>query len=203
MADVGNNPSSGSGTPPDDAATRSHQPTEPAQARESQASETAIRRPGPESPTTLKERALALPPREVMTGALISTGALALGSVGPWATATVFGVSVSAGGLRGGGWVTLLTAAVGAIVLLEPEFAARARWLYQRRRGLWRILLWISIVVCVLNFSSAEDYGLAGTGHPGWGLYLATIAVVAGLAADWVLRVQAREPTRARNEGPD
>jgi hypothetical protein len=136
-----------------------------------------------------------MPRRQVVLAALISTGALALGSIGPWATATVFGISESVGGLHGGGWVTLITAGAGTIVLFDPRFAARVGWLYRRRRGMWRALLWISLVVCILNLASVEDYGLAGTVHPGWGLYLATIAVVVSLAADWVLRVQAREST--------
>jgi hypothetical protein len=42
-----------------------------------------------------------------------------IGSLGPWATATVFGISVSVSGLHGGGWVTLITAIVGAIVVLD------------------------------------------------------------------------------------
>jgi hypothetical protein len=65
-------------------------------------------------------------------------------------------------------------------------------WLYRHRWGIWRLLLWISLVVCILNFARAQTYGLAGVVHPGWGLYLALIAVLAGLAADWVRRVQAR-----------
>jgi hypothetical protein len=195
MADARDEPSAGAGIPPDEAVPSSAQPTGQTKAPESQDSQTDVGSAASESPPTLKERALALPPRQVVLGAVISTGALALGSIGPWATATVFGISESVGGLHGGGWVTLITAGVGAIILFDPRFAARVAWLYQRRHGLWRALLWISLVVCILNLASVEDYGLAGTVHPGWGLYLATIAVVVGLAADWALRVQAREST--------
>ena len=187
--------------PPDQAEPGPTQPTGQTEAPGSQSPQTDVGRVR-EAPATLKERALALPPRQVVAGALISTGALALGSIGPWATATVFGVSESVGGLHGGGWVTLITATVGAIVLFDPRFAARVRWVYQRRRGLWRVLLWISLVVCFLNLANVEHYGLAGTVHPGWGLYLATIAVVVCLAADWVLRVQARESTPVAPGGP-
>lgn len=149
---------------------------------------------------TLKEWALGLPPRQVVLVALVSTGVLALGSIGPWATATVFGVTVSASGLKGGGWVTLITAAVGAIVLLDPAWASRVWGLHRRRRALWCILLWVSVVVCILNLISVENYGLAGVVHPGWGLYLALIAAVVGVAADWVLRVQSRNSETSPNE---
>jgi len=195
MADARDKPSAGAETPPEEAVPSSAQPTGQTEAPESQSSQTDVGSAGPESPTTLKERALALPPRQVVLGALISTGALALGSIGPWATATVFGVSVSAGGLHGGGWVTLVTAAAGFIALLDPQWASRAGWLYRHRFGAWRVLLWISVVVCILNFSSVEKSGLSGVVHPGWGLYLAFIAALAGLAADWGLRLQGRQTT--------
>lgn len=128
MADARDKPSAGAGTPSEEAVPSSAQPTGQTEAPESQSSQTDVGSAGPESPTTLKERALALPPRQVVLGALISTEALALGSIGPWATATVFGVSVSAGGLHGGGWVTLVTAAAGFIVLFDPQWASRAGW---------------------------------------------------------------------------
>lgn len=195
MADARDKPSAGAGTPSEEAVPSSAQPTGQAEAPESQSSQTDVGSAGPESPTTLKERALALPPRQVVLGALISTGALALGSIGPWATATVFGVSVSAGGLHGDGWVTLVTAAAGSIALVDPQWASRAGWLYMHRFGAWRVLLWISVVVCILNFSSVEKSGLSGVVRPGWGLYLAFIAALAGLAADWVLRLQRRQTT--------
>jgi hypothetical protein len=128
MADARDKPSAGAGTPSEEAVPSSAQPTGQTEAPKSQSSQTDVGSAGPESPTTLEERALALPPRQVVLGALISTGALALGSIGPWATATVFGVSVSAGGLHGGGWVTLVTAAAGFIALFDPQWASRAGW---------------------------------------------------------------------------
>jgi hypothetical protein len=189
MADARDKPSAGAGTPSEEAVPSSAQPTGQTEAPENQSSQAEVGSADYDAPTTLKERALALPPRQVVLGAL------ALGSIGPWATATVLGVTESAGGLKGGGWVTLITAAVGAIVLLDPQWASHAGWLYRRRRGIWRVLLWISVVVCILNFSSVEKSGLSGVVHPGWGLYLAFIAALAGLAADWVLRLQARQTT--------
>lgn len=143
----------------------------------------------------LKERALALPAQQVAVAALISAGALLLGSIGPWATATLLGITVSVSGLHGGGWVTLITALVGLVVLFDPRIASRAGWLYRHRRGIWRTLLWISLVVCILNFASVENYGLAGVVNPGWGLYLALIAILVSLATNWMVRIQARRPT--------
>ncbi len=140
----------------------------------------------------LKDRALALPAQQIAVAALISAGALLLGSIGPWATATVLGITVSVSGLHGGGWVTLITALVGLVVLLDPRIASRAGWLYRHRRGTWRTLLWISLVVCILNFTSVENYGLAGVVNPGWGLYLALIAVLVSLTTNWMVRIQAR-----------
>jgi hypothetical protein len=140
----------------------------------------------------LRRRALQPTERHVLVPALMSTGALVLGSIGPWATATVLGITVSASGLHGGGWVTLLTALVGLAILLDPQTTPRTGWLYRHRWGIWRLFLWVSLVVCILNFARAETYGLAGVVNPGWGLYLALIAVLASLAAEWVRRVQAR-----------
>ena len=52
------------------------------------------------------------------------------------------------------------------------------------------MLLWTSLVVCVLSLFSFEDYDLAGVVHPGWGLYLAFIAILVGIGAEWVLPVR-------------
>ena len=195
VADAGDKSPAGAGTPPDEAAPRSSQSTGQSEAPERQSSQPDVGSTGPGSPTTLKERALAMPSRQVRLAALISTAALALGSIGPWATSTVFGVSQSVGGLHGGGWVTLITAGVGFIALLDPQWASRAGWLYRHRFGIWRVLLWISVVVCILNFSNIDKSGLSGVVHRGWGLYLAFIATLASVAAEWVLRLQARQPT--------
>jgi hypothetical protein len=195
MPDARDEPSAGTGTPPDEAAPHSAQPT--GQVPESQSSRAEVGGAASQSSMTLKERALAVPSQQVHLGALISMGALALGSIGPWATATVFGVTESAGGLHGGGWVTLVTSIVGFIALLDPQWASRAGWLYRHRFGTWRVLLWISIVVCILNFSSVEKSGLSGVVHPGWGLWLAFIASLFGIGAAYVLRVQARQSSVA------
>jgi hypothetical protein len=101
-----------------------------------------------------------------------------MGSLGPWATATVFGISVSVSGLHGGGWVTLITAILGAIVLLEPGRTARLACVHRDRHAIWRAALWISAIVCILNLLSVENYRLAGIVKPGWGLYVTFIATL-------------------------
>jgi hypothetical protein len=141
---------------------------------------------------TLKERALALQPTQVLAWAVGSSIVLAIGSIAPWATATLFGVSVSASGLAGGGWATLITAIFGGIAVLNPEWLSRARWLQQRRVGIELIMLVVSFVVCVLNYADIDSYGLSGIVSPGWGLHLSLAACAVGAGTAHVLRLQAR-----------
>lgn len=144
---------------------------------------------------TLKERALALQPTQILAWAVGSSIVLAIGSVAPWATATLFGVSVSGSGLDGGGWVTLITAIFGGIAVLNPEWLSMARWLQPRRLGIWLIMLLVSFVVCVLNYANIDSYSLSGIINPGWGLHLSLVACVVGAGTGHVLRLQARQPT--------
>jgi len=141
---------------------------------------------------TLKERALTLQPTQVLAWAVGSSIVLAIGSVAPWATASLFGASVSASGLAGGGWVTLMTAIFGGIAVLNPEWLSRARWLQPRRLGIWLIMLLVSFVVCLLNYANIDSYGLSGIISPGWGLHLSLAACVVGAGTAHVLRLQAR-----------
>jgi hypothetical protein len=106
-------------------------------------------------------------------------------------TASVLGVTSSVSGLHGGGWITLISAAVGAVTLADPEWLARAAWLQQRRLGVWLALLLTSVIVCTLNLASVERYGLSGIVYPDWGLYLAFISAMVGAGAAQVVRIQA------------
>lgn len=121
-----------------------------------------------------------------------SSVGLAVGSVGTWATASVFGLTESASGLRGGGWVTLFVAIGVSVLTLEPGWLGRAGWVHRHRRGLMIGLAALAIVICVLNLTSVQSSGLSGIVHPGWGLYLALVASISLALWSYVLRVQER-----------
>src|SRR5437763_9853298 len=61
---------------------------------------------------------------------------LVIGSIGTWATATALGITATASGLHGGGWVTLFAAIATAILVLNPGWLAQASWAHARRYGL-------------------------------------------------------------------
>ncbi len=143
---------------------------------------------------TLRDRARELPPSKVMASAVVAVGLLVIGSIGPWATASYFGISSSVSGLHGGGWVTLITAVLGGAAILNPEWLSRVPWLQRRRLGVWLGFLLLSLLVCFLNIVNVENHGLAGVVHPGWGLYLASAAALLGIGATQVLRIQAATP---------
>jgi hypothetical protein len=151
---------------------------------------------------TFRERAIGLPDKQLQRWQIASVVVLAVGSIGPWATATIFGVTVSAGGLQGGGWVTLITALFGGL-FVETPWAQRVPWIYRRRRGIWRVLLGLSLIVCILNLFQVESYGLDGIVQPGWGLYLAFIASVSAAVAEWAVHVRSKGPLPASGHGPD
>lgn len=150
------------------------------------------------STTSLSERAIACPQPVVVRWALASCAVMILGSLGPWATATVLGISVSVSGLHGGGWVTLLTAILGAIVLLDPGWTVRLAWPHRHRHAIWLVALGISAIVCLLNLFSVENYRLAGIVQPGWGLYVTLIATLGALATDWAMRPHTRRALLGR-----
>jgi hypothetical protein len=139
-----------------------------------------------------QQRLITTSERVVFRWILGSSLALALGSIGPWATATLFGVTASESGLRGGGWVTLVAAGAAILLLLDPDWLERAAWLFQRRLGLTIGLAILAVVICVLNLVGVEQSGLAGIVHPGWGLYLATFSSISLAVWAWTARAQRR-----------
>lgn len=145
-----------------------------------------------ETAAAAQQRLLATPERQVSGWILGSSLALGLGSLGPWATATVFGVNVSASGLHGGGWVTLLVAGSAILLLLNPSWLKRPAWLHDHRLGVMFGLAIVAVIVCVLYLVGVEHSGLAGIVHPGWGLYLSTIASAGLTVWAWTARAQRR-----------
>jgi hypothetical protein len=140
-----------------------------------------------------RQRLVATPERVVFRWILGSSLVLGLGSVGPWATATVLGITVSASGLRGGGWVTLAVAGAAILLLLNPAWIERAAWLRERRLGVMVGIAILATLVCVLNLVGVEHSGLEGVVHPGWGLYLSTCASLGLTLAAWTARAQDRQ----------
>jgi hypothetical protein len=139
-----------------------------------------------------QKRIVATPERVVFRWILGSSLALGLGSVGPWATATLLGITVSVSGLHGGGWVTLAVAGAAILLLLNPVWLERAAWLRERRLGAMVGLAILAVLICVLNLVGAEHSGLEGIVHPGWGLYLATVASIGLTVWAWAARAQRR-----------
>jgi hypothetical protein len=140
-----------------------------------------------------QQQLVAAPERVVFRWILGSSLALGLGSIGPWATATVLGITVSASGLRGGGWVTLIVAGAAILLLLNPAWLERAVWLRERRLGVMLGLAILAMLICVLNLIGAEHSGgLEGIVHPGWGLYLSMIASLGLTVWAWAARAQRR-----------
>jgi hypothetical protein len=139
-----------------------------------------------------QQRLLAAPERVVFRWILGSSLALGLGSIGPWATVTVFGITVSASGLHGGGWVTLAVAGGAILLLLDPAWLERAAWLRERRLGVMVGLAILAVLICVLNLAGVEHSGLEGIVHPGWGLYLSTVASIGLAVWAWAARAQRR-----------
>jgi hypothetical protein len=140
----------------------------------------------------VRQRLVATPKRVMFRWILASSLALGLGSVGPWATASVLGITVSVSGLHGGGWVTLVVACAAILLLLDPDWLERAAWLRERRLGTMMALAILASVICVLNFVDAESSGLEGIVHPGWGLYLSAVASVGLTVWAWAARAQHR-----------
>jgi hypothetical protein len=105
--------------------------------------------------------------------AAINTAALALGSIGPWRTVEVFGVTATEGGLRTGGSFTLALALIAAIAIYEREKRG------QTGRSIW-------FVACAGLGLAFTLYTIADPGvryreevqalvYPGWGVYLAAV----------------------------
>jgi hypothetical protein len=119
---------------------------------------------------------------------------LGIGSIGPWATADVFGIAASASGLGGWGWVSLITAIYGGIAVVDPQWLSGFRWLHPRRLEVWLVLLLFSLLACVIKYVSLESSGLPGIINPGWGLHLALATTLVGIGTAYILRLQARQP---------
>jgi hypothetical protein len=144
----------------------------------------------PKTAEAAQQRLVGTPERVVFRWILGSSLALGLGSVGPWATATVLGITVSASGLHGGGWVTLGVACASLLLLLNPAWLERAAWLRERRLGVMVGLAILAVLICVLNLVGADHSGLEGIVHPGWGLYLSTVAAIGLTVWAWAARGQ-------------
>jgi hypothetical protein len=108
--------------------------------------------------------------------------------VGTWAQATVLGIGLSAGGLSGGGWVTLAVACSGAVLVLQPAWIRGWAWGTEHRHGLSVGLAILALVICLMNLGGFQDSGLSGIVTPGWGLYLATISSVSLIVSLLALR---------------
>ena len=123
-----------------------------------------------------------------------SAGLLVIGSIGTWATASVLGITATASGLHGGGWVTLVAAIGSVILVLNPSWLEQAAWVRARRYGVALGLGVVAVVICILNISNVESSGLSGIVHPGWGLYLALVSSLSLSLWTYVLRTQERRP---------
>jgi hypothetical protein len=122
------------------------------------------------------ERLVHQPEEKTARWIILSSAALAFGSIGTWRSADAFGLGVTEGGLHGGGWITLVMAAGIAALILEVGPVRRNRMLASRRRGLVLAASLLSLVICILNLGRIQGSSLSGSVAPGWGLYLSTLA---------------------------
>ena len=127
----------------------------------------------------------------VMRWIVASCCALALGSIGTWANATLLGIDLSATGLSGGGWVTLAVACSAAVLVLQPGWIRGWTWGTEHRHGLSVGLAGLALLVCLMNLGGFQNSGLSGLVSPGWGLYLATFSSASLTVSTAVLRSHA------------
>lgn len=108
--------------------------------------------------------------------AAIFAGALLVGSIGPWASVTVFGLTASKQGTSGDGLITLALALVaGALALANRDELDRHK---------------ISVAIPAILALGVSLYDLIAIGNkyngivkPDWGLYLCVAASTAIIAA--------------------
>jgi hypothetical protein len=110
-------------------------------------------------------------------------GALIIGSIGPWATASLAGVTASKNGLDGDGAITLVLALVAGALL-----AAHALGRLGRAAPIAvTVLSAIALIVCIVDLIDTSGSKLGIDTSPGWGLWLATVGAAGMLAAAIVL----------------
>ena len=114
--------------------------------------------------------------------------ALAIGSVGPWATASLGAISASKNGLDGDGAITLVLALVTG-ALLAAHLLGR---LGRAAPIAATVLGAIALIICIVDLIDASGSKLGIDTAPAWGLWLAAFGAAGTLAASIVLLRQAR-----------
>jgi hypothetical protein len=122
--------------------------------------------------------------------AALPPAVLAIGSVGPWATASLGAISASKNGLEGDGVITLVLALVTG-ALLTAHFLGR---LGRAAPIAATALGAIALLICVIDIVDASgSEGAIDTG-PAWGLWLAALGAAGTLAVGIVLLRPAARP---------
>lgn len=110
--------------------------------------------------------------------------AVAIGSALPWATASAFSFTVSAGGLSGDGWITLTCA------LLALAFFA----IGLLRRMVWPFIVALVLTLIVCGVGIYDAFHVATGASVGYGLIIVVVAGVLGAIAAVVGIAAPRKP---------
>ena len=137
--------------------------------------------------------ARATGPREsvVVRWVAVSCAALALGSLGTWATAHLGTLTITASGLDGWwGKLTLAAAVLTVVPVVQPDWIKGWAWGARHYLDVALVLAWASLAACVYNLfaSNGDGYAAPGIESPSWGLYLATVASVGVIVSTIALR---------------
>jgi peptidoglycan/LPS O-acetylase OafA/YrhL len=116
-------------------------------------------------------------------------GALVIGSIGPWATASVGGFTATKNGLDGDGAITLVLALIAG-GLLAAHLLGR---LGRAAPIAATVVAAIALLTCVVDLIDAAGSKLGVDTAPGWGLWLAALGA-AGLLALCVVLLRGGRP---------
>jgi Protein of unknown function (DUF2510) len=119
-------------------------------------------------------------------GLLAASVAVGIGSVGPWATNAL----VTAGGLDGDGWITLVMAAISAVALYQAYTSNPFQInLAPVIAGLVAAGLGIYDAVQIEDAGDTRLFGEAvDVANVGWGLYLVIAGGIGMAVLGWMLR---------------
>jgi hypothetical protein len=104
---------------------------------------------------------------------MLAAVVLAIGSFGPWAQVTIFGITATKNGISGDGVITLILAIIAAALL--------ALCIRQPSKGLAIATILVGVIAAATSLYDLITISNAYSGivSPGWGLYLAAIGSVA------------------------
>jgi peptidoglycan/LPS O-acetylase OafA/YrhL len=119
----------------------------------------------------------------------VPLAALVIGSIGPWATASLAGITASKNGLDGDGAITLVLALVAGALLAAHVLGRLGR--AAPIAGI--VLAAIALIICVVDLIDTSGAKLGVDTAPGWGLWLATVGA-AGMLATAIVLLRRAQP---------